>query len=385
MGRFKKTVSPKSELALEIMENILLRLPVKSVIRFKCVCKAWHTLISDPYFAKTHLRLPQTQARSRFCIIEDGERDEHNYMVIRAFTEDCEAFSDETGGGSLAFDYLSDIGNFKHEVVLLDSCDGLLCIVDLGGKIVLWNPSTRQYYQLPRNPDIREGCGCYGFGYVASSDDYRVVVATSVINIYSTLLVDYKTRVDVFSLKSNKWKRIQKEEEQDTGLIKYATFLHGAAHWIAYYNKPYEDPRIVAFDLEKEQFREMAMPNDEEYLKVRVVGGCLCLNGYNDPSKMWVMKQYGIDTSWTKITAPYTSILRRSSDIMNQQFYNCELLHTLNDDLLLLFNLQKLTLYDQKKNTYKHLYEKRMWYEYDYDIDHASLYVETLVSPHPQL
>ncbi|KAL6563412.1 hypothetical protein OROGR_002371 [Orobanche gracilis] len=41
----------------EMIENILPRLPVKSLLRFKSVCKRWRDTISDPEFPQTHLRL----------------------------------------------------------------------------------------------------------------------------------------------------------------------------------------------------------------------------------------------------------------------------------------------------------------------------------------
>ena len=125
-------------------------------------------------------------------------------MVVRASTKEyCEAFSDDDGG-SLAFNYLFDIGKFKHEVVLLDSCDGLLCIADLANKIVLWNPSIRQCNQLPPNPNVLDFVGCHGFGYDSFADDYKIFVV-------SMLDPNTETVVDVFSLKSNKWKRIQEK------------------------------------------------------------------------------------------------------------------------------------------------------------------------------
>ena len=44
-------------LPLELIREILLRLPVRSVLRFKCVCKSWLSLISDPQFAISHYDL----------------------------------------------------------------------------------------------------------------------------------------------------------------------------------------------------------------------------------------------------------------------------------------------------------------------------------------
>ena len=139
-------------------------------------------------------------------------------MVVRASTKEyCEAFSDDDGG-SLAFNYLFDIGKCKYEVVLLDSCDGLLCIADLANKIVLWNPSTRQCNQLPPNPNVLDFVGCHGFGYDSFADDYKIFVV-------SMLDPNIETVVDVFSLKSNKWKRIQEKHHTRVAYM-CATVLH---------------------------------------------------------------------------------------------------------------------------------------------------------------
>ncbi|KAF1877694.1 hypothetical protein Lal_00040412 [Lupinus albus] len=44
-----------------LVHEILLRLPVKSLLRFKCVSKQWLALISEPYFCNSHtLRLYRT-------------------------------------------------------------------------------------------------------------------------------------------------------------------------------------------------------------------------------------------------------------------------------------------------------------------------------------
>ncbi|XP_059661177.1 putative F-box protein At3g17270 isoform X1 [Cornus florida] len=39
----------------EIADDILLRLPVRSIIQFKSVCKPWYSLFSNPKFIKAHL------------------------------------------------------------------------------------------------------------------------------------------------------------------------------------------------------------------------------------------------------------------------------------------------------------------------------------------
>ena len=47
----------KNHLPYDIVLNILERLHVKSVIRFKFVCKFWDSLITTPYFISSHLNV----------------------------------------------------------------------------------------------------------------------------------------------------------------------------------------------------------------------------------------------------------------------------------------------------------------------------------------
>jgi len=50
-------------LPFELIIQILLRLPVKSLIRFKCVCKSLFSLISnDTHFANSHFQLTSSTA-----------------------------------------------------------------------------------------------------------------------------------------------------------------------------------------------------------------------------------------------------------------------------------------------------------------------------------
>lgn len=47
--------NPLPFLPEELIVKILLKLPVKSLLQFKCVCKLWKTLISNTQFANNHL------------------------------------------------------------------------------------------------------------------------------------------------------------------------------------------------------------------------------------------------------------------------------------------------------------------------------------------
>ena len=119
-------------------------------------------------------------------------------------------------------------------------------------------------------------------------------------------------------------------------------------HWIAY--DPNEDHylTILAFDFEKEEFWRMAFPKDESNYVLTVVGGCLCVLCGKDPSKMWVMKEYGVETSWTMMDSPYWA-----RNHLNEKF-----------------KCQPLNLSWVNFNILHH-----GWFKHD-----ANLFVETLVS-----
>jgi hypothetical protein len=64
--------TPTSLIALldELIADILSRLPVKTLMQIKCVCKSWKTLISDdPSFAK--LQLQRSQRNSQLLLVAE--------------------------------------------------------------------------------------------------------------------------------------------------------------------------------------------------------------------------------------------------------------------------------------------------------------------------
>ncbi|KAJ0600914.1 putative F-box domain-containing protein [Helianthus annuus] len=58
------------------MLDVLSRLPVKAIIRFKCVCRKWRDLVSDPYFVRLHLsRSREALMINKYCIGTQGRLD----------------------------------------------------------------------------------------------------------------------------------------------------------------------------------------------------------------------------------------------------------------------------------------------------------------------
>ncbi|KAG2694674.1 hypothetical protein I3760_08G155600 [Carya illinoinensis] len=131
----------KNNLPKDLIIEILLRLPVKSLVRFRCVSKQWFSLISDPRFAKVHFK---------------RKSDDNQRLLL----------STPLWLSSLEIDAPFLRRNFY-----------------------IWNPSTAEHRKL-LDPGTSPHSETYnhGFGYDASTDDYKLLVATASYAVYQTHL-----------------------------------------------------------------------------------------------------------------------------------------------------------------------------------------------------
>ncbi|XP_058198195.1 F-box/kelch-repeat protein At3g06240-like [Rhododendron vialii] len=355
----------------EILTDILSRLPVKSLCRFKCVSPSWNSLISNPYFAKTHLN--RTNTRNPQYL------DQRNIVISSSLNLYSIDFGDANPTATeLDFPTVEQHAADKQFKVW-SSCDGLLLVsYNDNFNFFLLNPSTRKCKKLPGPPFVLNPvCTwwyAYGVGYDSSTDDYNVVMLScnDIGSAQSNISI-----VDVYSLKTNAWRRIQHTHYVAIGTAFSCggVFLNGCLHWLCWRNGTYV---IGAFNLSDQIFREVPMPASLRggcgilrYF-VEVVGGCLCLveRRPSYKSDVWKMEEYGVGESWTNLTI----------DLPTGTPSLC-LLCQLAEDKLLFANSRrhgkKLVVYDLKKETLRDVVVAGIPSEFTFR--HA--YVESLVSP----
>lgn len=171
MNLQKRKKQTETELPQDIIhDEILIRLPVKSLVRFKCVCKPWLSLFSDPEFTKLHV------TRHYHDPINFVRRDNLKLKIISLFKETS----------------IHPIITRIFNSLLLGSINGLICFAS-PGVFTLWNPAIRQYKELSTaqphssickkddnwifRTDFNGRCRhLYGFGWDPSGNDYKVVV-----------------------------------------------------------------------------------------------------------------------------------------------------------------------------------------------------------------
>ncbi|MFS7959811.1 putative F-box domain-containing protein [Helianthus anomalus] len=267
----------------DVVEQILVRLDVEDLIRFKSVCHSWLYVISSPFFVKAHLK-------HAYMTDHNNPQLGHRRVCLpTAFGEDM----------------LYSL-NLVH---ILGSCNGLLCVSPRGFKLVVTNPSTREHKKLPTPPyrlcDIHYICSVrevvsWGFGYDSSAaDDYKVIAGFMKRKRTGSKV----TVFHLLTLKSNTWKFI--------GQVKYWRFCHGvsgilcggALHWIMTGKKKNEKKKkmnvIISLDLSTEEFKEIPLRDasllyeyGDNHILLGVIEECLCIyrSGYPPSTKKWVMR-----------------------------------------------------------------------------------------------
>ncbi|TXG52846.1 hypothetical protein EZV62_022015 [Acer yangbiense] len=276
-----------STLPPELMDEILWTLSVKSLCRFKCVSKEWLNLISSTRFVKMHLSRTRTLGRTRVRLLADGMWD--------LFSVDLKTVSNND-------DKITMLGlNFPEEcasITCIGSCNGLLGLTTgLNTDLFVYNPSTQECKQILRFGGSTDITYLYGFGYVESIDDYKLVRIAGPGEI-----------VEVYSLGKKSWSSIKsgflfpKKYYKVGFLIKVGVYLNGAIHW-AFENRK-GSCVIAAFDLVEEKFKTLPPPENVLKRKCKytlgVMRGFLYLAAdKSDGLKQFcVMMEYGVQGSW---------------------------------------------------------------------------------------
>ncbi|KAM3701312.1 hypothetical protein ACJW31_05G162300 [Castanea mollissima] len=303
-----------SHLPIEIISEILSRLPVKCLIRLLCISKSWYALIKHPDFIKLHLRRSIETTRDRTLILEKV-----THGVPRSFFS--VHFPTENHFDN-AFKLYQPLYRRDKLVHILDYCHGLVCIHHWTDEIAIWNPLIRKYRVLPKEPISIPSCFTYyksnkiAFGYDLCNDDYKVLRVTAFCNRGQPL---EEFEVKVYSLRFHSWRKIEDQwPKKECTISSNSVSLNGALHWLIAEDTPYDTDSLLgaecllAFELATEKFRVFKIPVQQEVelgTRLEVLKGQLCFivspdleaeieQDYND---VWLMKEYGEASSWTRI------------------------------------------------------------------------------------
>ncbi|XP_059629920.1 F-box/kelch-repeat protein At3g06240-like [Cornus florida] len=178
-----------------------------------------------------------------------------------------------------------------------------------------------------------------GFGYDSLSNDYKLVKLG-------------RQSIYIYSLRAGSWKKVQ-DYVKNSFSVEYNCFptrgmlLNGALHWFCLDINSNRKSKIAAFDLVGEKVTEIPLPsfftNVHKTCGMGVFGGCLCVK-VPDIDEFWVMKEYRVEQSWTKVHVEFpNSLYAKPLDLLN------------NDEILMRTLGFNLGLYNTSERSYRDL------------------------------
>ncbi|KAL2921062.1 hypothetical protein RDABS01_012553 [Bienertia sinuspersici] len=270
----------------EIILQILARLPIKSLFRFRTVCKYWHQLLSDKYFVHLYNEM---SVKSSMILVEITEVSESKSRLI-------------------CVDYLRGVSEFpldflKDRVRVRASCNGLLCCSSIPDKGVFYvcNPMTRELKMLPKSRE-RPVTRFYPDGEATL---VGIACDLSDNTKFNVVLAGYhrpfgysptKTFICmVYNSEINKWRKfVTLQEEHFTQMNRnQVVFVNGMLHWLTV-----SYSCILVLDLEIDVWRKIYLPDEMSYgsgnrMYLLESDGCLSVVQISEAwMDIWVMENY---------------------------------------------------------------------------------------------
>ncbi|XP_059654394.1 F-box protein CPR1-like [Cornus florida] len=353
----KREKQSVAELPEEVIDDILTRLRVEDLLRFRCVSKRWCALIDSPMFIKLHLNQSLQTGTNLSLILKSNS----NLYSVDLDMLDCVLkLGGESGDGVSRLDVVEVHSPFKAEARWTDvegSCNGLIFLYGIKDEaIALLNPSTNDYRILP---PMSRGDGTsypfHGLVYDPVGDDYKII---KIMQFYGDN-DSFSHKVMVYSLRSNMWRRICESFSYYLYLnIKSSSSgvpVNGALHWLARRGRVDLFDIVVAFDPVDEEHWEVQVPQVPScnYGILGVLGGCLCIFYVTEEDhsettvELWIMNDYMVESSWTKLLTVTVPKVNYMDNIM--QWLKVLASSNCNRKVNLYCVLGKLICYDLKE------------------------------------
>ncbi|KAG1358970.1 F-box protein [Cocos nucifera] len=247
-------MSPSSSSAVKVPSDliafdILSRLPAKSVLRFKCVCKQWLALASDPFFLTTHNRYnPLTVS---------------GFLIQDFATGKLSSFS--VDGGALPAIPDPSLSSLNRRFAASDgifvwqSCNGLVLCTTSSWQWpwnpFLLNPTTMQYREIPEPPD-----DLYPFKYQfilvfdpSTSFQYRIACLSSNIMPAAFERTASQFHVEIYSSDTGTWELLRETVPGET-VVLTGVYWNGSLNWLT------QNGLVVSFDVEQQLVKTTQVP-----------------------------------------------------------------------------------------------------------------------------
>ncbi|KAF8087081.1 hypothetical protein N665_0600s0028 [Sinapis alba] len=356
----------------DLLEELLVRLPIKSLGRFKSVSKEWKSILESKCFLEKHLSLQKSSSTRK---------------ILTAYNCDCGCVSptllpeSQLEEGEELFSLHCDATRQS----MMMSCDGLVCISEEECVNVL-NPSTGQLQRFHSPPLMNRrtnskftngtwstyfrGQCAMGFGRDKVKGHYKVVRINGAPNYSDTLDVN-----------TGEWRTLWKPRLYKVDVARKSACVNGTIYWLRIKSTNRSVYSILALDLHTEKFHYLKrrhLPKGMIMLEAQIVNVGDRLVIAMSERKSFGGLELGI---WTMDAAQEETWRKTHSISIGIKLAGVEFR---SFTPLSVSNQGNVVFYDDKKRLFKYYLDTDQLHPFSSDICAICLYLESLVPLQPQ-
>lgn len=240
------------EIPLDLLIEILARLPAKSVMRFKCISKFWSSLLCSSFFCNRFIMMLPSSPRLYMSLL-----DQANYSKSVLLSS---APNPAASHSSIVFDQdltIREMGGYYLRAVR-----GFIGFTVFKKEARIYNPSTRQLIILPAvvESNILAQVDKYNISYFICydplKDQYKVLCTITVLSEEGMLTIRSERWVLVLE-SGGSWKRVAKDFHSHFPDPLELT-MNGVLYYLAWTD--YTTCVLVSFDISSEEFSMLQVP-----------------------------------------------------------------------------------------------------------------------------
>ncbi|CAI9090713.1 OLC1v1025540C1 [Oldenlandia corymbosa var. corymbosa] len=280
----RRLISDSIEIPHDIIIEVLKRLPVKSLLRFKCVCKIWNSTISDPQFTETHRKCSRFRVGGNYLVAfwHYGDR------IIVSF-KNHDGRRSCTIPPPIHLKLKTPINSIRDRISISPPMNGLVCLYSHKGRghALVLNITTRQILYLPKF--ATKFVGRLEIGFDELTGEYKV------LNLYMELGT---LKCAIYTIGSDSLWRKTMDPPQTIHLVPGASraCVNGNMYWLVL-----DDwgviTYLVAFNVGREVFRTLKFTESLTCrTRLLVLEGCLAcipIHVYAErvehPTEIWLL------------------------------------------------------------------------------------------------
>ncbi|KAF3431844.1 hypothetical protein FNV43_RR26580 [Rhamnella rubrinervis] len=292
----------------ELVNQILLRLSVNDLLRFKSVCKSWCSLISSASFIADHVEFNKKNHNHILAKFKDKISNDYNISILNHETlQVLDTHHD-----------LPHIQNIEAgDMEIVGSCNGVVCLCYSYSisVIILWNPATGDTKIVPRSMGFPITTSCrIGFGFDAGNNDYKVV---RIREFYDPSCI----KIEIYSLKTDSWRLVTSSDQYvnfhfNRSEVSWDANINGMYSWLAVKIREgrHQEKTMISFNMNNDALISTPLPISGINLTFSMnyliaIDGSLAF--MDDEYCIWVLGEYGVKESWTKLfTVPSLKVER---------------------------------------------------------------------------